>query len=135
VLRDPAWADSAVVINEYGEVPLDHDLVSAGDETFLSVATGCLCCVVRSDLTRTLLDLHRRRTLGEVPPYARVLIETSGLAGPRPHPARPDAGGGDDDDAPPGSPSPPWWTPSTAPPPWTAIRRRGARRCWPTASC
>jgi G3E family GTPase len=84
ILRDPAWADSAVVINEYGEVPLDHELVAAGDETFLSVATGCLCCVVRSDLTQTLLDLHRRRALGEVPPYARVLIETSGLADPAP---------------------------------------------------
>ncbi len=84
VLRDPAWADSAVVINEYGEVPLDHDLVSAGDETFLSVATGCLCCVVRSDLTQTLLDLHRRRAASELPPYARVLIETSGLADPAP---------------------------------------------------
>jgi G3E family GTPase len=84
VLRDPAWADSAVVINEYGEVPLDHDLVAVGDETFLSVATGCLCCVVRSDLTQTLLDLHRRRAEGAVPPYARVLIETSGLADPAP---------------------------------------------------
>ena len=84
VLRDPDWADSAVIINEYGEVPLDHELVAAGDETFLSVATGCLCCVVRSDLTRTLLDLHRRRAAGEVPPYARVLIETSGLADPAP---------------------------------------------------
>ncbi|MBX9700793.1 MAG: GTP-binding protein [Acetobacteraceae bacterium] len=84
VLRDPAWADSAVVINEYGEVPLDHDLVAAGDETFLSVATGCLCCVVRSDLTQTLLDLHRRRAAGDVPRYARVLIETSGLADPAP---------------------------------------------------
>jgi G3E family GTPase len=84
VLRDPAWANSAVIINEYGEVPLDHDLVAAGDETFLSVATGCLCCVVRSDLTQTLLDLHARRRAGEVPPYARVLIETSGLADPAP---------------------------------------------------
>jgi len=84
VLRDPAWADSAVVINEYGAVPLDHDLVAAGDETFLSVATGCLCCVVRSDLTETLLDLHRRRAAGAVPPYSRVLIETSGLADPAP---------------------------------------------------
>lgn len=84
ILRDPAWADSLVLINEFGEVPLDHDLVAAGDETFLSVATGCLCCVVRSDLTRTLLDLHRRRAAGEVTRYARVLIETSGLADPAP---------------------------------------------------
>ena len=84
ILRDPAWADSAVIINEYGEVPLDHELVAAGDETFLSLATGCLCCVMRSDLTETLLGLHRRRAAGEIPPYARVLIETSGLADPAP---------------------------------------------------
>jgi G3E family GTPase len=84
VLRDPAWADSAVIVNEFGAVPLDHELVAAGDETFLSLATGCLCCMVRSDLGRTLLDLHRRREAGEVPRYARVLIETSGLADPAP---------------------------------------------------
>jgi G3E family GTPase len=84
VLRDPRYADSAVVVNEFGAVPLDHDLVAAGEETFLSVATGCLCCAVRTDLSRTLLDLLRRRAAGEVPRYARVLIETSGLADPAP---------------------------------------------------
>lgn len=84
LLRDPHHADSAVIVNEFGEVPLDHELVAAGDETFLSVATGCLCCVVRTDLMRTLADLARRRGAGEVPRYARVLIETSGLADPAP---------------------------------------------------
>jgi G3E family GTPase len=84
VLRDPRYADSAVVVNEFGAVSLDHALVAVGDETFLSVATGCLCCVVRTDLSRTLLDLLRRRAAGEVPRYARVLIETSGLADPAP---------------------------------------------------
>jgi G3E family GTPase len=84
VLRDPRYADSAVIVNEFGEVALDHDLLAVGDETFLSLATGCLCCVVRSDVGRTLLDLHRRRAAGEVPRYARVLIETSGLADPAP---------------------------------------------------
>jgi G3E family GTPase len=84
LLRDPRYADSAVVINEFGEIPLDHDLVAAGDETFLSVATGCLCCVVRTDLTETLATLLHRREAGEVPRYARVIIETSGLADPAP---------------------------------------------------
>lgn len=84
LLRDPRYADSAVIINEFGEVPLDHELVAAGDETFLSVATGCLCCVVRTDLTDTLARLARRREAGEVPRYARVIIETSGLADPAP---------------------------------------------------
>jgi G3E family GTPase len=84
VLRDPRWADSAVIVNEYGEVPLDHDLIAASEDAFVSVSTGCLCCVVRSDLIETLLDLARRRAAGEVQPYARVLIETSGLADPAP---------------------------------------------------
>jgi G3E family GTPase len=84
VLRDPAWADSAVIVNEFGEVPLDHDLLAASEEILVNVSTGCLCCVVRSDLTATLMDLARRRAAGEVPPYARVLIETSGLADPAP---------------------------------------------------
>ena len=57
VLRDPAWADSAVIVNEFGEIPLDHDLIAASEESFVSASTGCLCCVVRDDLTRTLLDL------------------------------------------------------------------------------
>ncbi len=84
LLRDPRYADSAVIVNEFGEIPLDHALIAAGDETFLSVATGCLCCVVRTDLTETLKDLARRRAAGEVPRYARVIIETSGLADPAP---------------------------------------------------
>ncbi|MBK1658465.1 CobW family GTP-binding protein [Paracraurococcus ruber] len=84
VLRDPAWADSAVIVNEFGEVPLDHDLIAASEESFVSASTGCLCCVVRDDLTRTLLDLLARREAGEVPRYRRVLVETSGLADPAP---------------------------------------------------
>jgi G3E family GTPase len=84
VLRDPSYADSAVIVNEFGEIALDHELVAASEEMLLSVSTGCLCCVVRSDLTATLLGLLRRRAAGEVPAYARVLVETSGLADPAP---------------------------------------------------
>ncbi|MCO6414611.1 GTP-binding protein [Siccirubricoccus sp. KC 17139] len=84
VLRDPRFADSAVIVNEFGEVPLDHDLIAASEDMLISVSTGCLCCVVRSDLTETLLDLARRRAAAEVPAYARVVIETSGLADPAP---------------------------------------------------
>jgi len=84
ILRDPAWADSAVIVNEFGEVPLDHDLLAVSDETFVSATTGCVCCVLRSDLGATLLDLARRRAAGEIPGYARVLFETSGLADPAP---------------------------------------------------
>lgn len=84
ILRDPIWANSAVIVNEFGEIPLDHDLIAASEESFVSASTGCLCCVVRDDLTQTMLNLLRRREAGEVPHYARVLIETSGLADPAP---------------------------------------------------
>lgn len=84
VLRDPRYRGSAVIVNEFGEIGLDHELVEAGSETLLDVSTGCLCCRVQGDLARTLLDLARRRAAGEVPAYARVLIETSGLADPAP---------------------------------------------------
>jgi len=60
------------------------NLVAASEEILLSTSTGCICCQVRSDLAATLLDLLRRREAGEIPPYARVLIETSGLADPTP---------------------------------------------------
>ena len=84
LLRDPAWADTAVVVNEFGEVALDHMLVAASEDTLVSLATGCLCCAARGDLAATLLDLHHRRAAGTVPRYARVVVETSGLADPAP---------------------------------------------------
>jgi G3E family GTPase len=83
ILRDPAFTHTAVIVNEFGEIGLDHELIASSDETLLALTTGCLCCAVRSDLVATLLDLQRRRDAGEVA-YDRVLIETSGLADPAP---------------------------------------------------
>ena len=83
ILRDPAFARTAVVVNEFGEIGLDHELIATSDETLLTLTTGCLCCAVRSDLVETLLDLHARREAGTAA-YDRVLIETSGLADPAP---------------------------------------------------
>jgi G3E family GTPase len=83
ILRDPAFARTAVIVNEFGEIGLDHELIASSDETLLALTTGCLCCAVRSDLVATLLDLQRRRDAGEAG-YDRVLIETSGLADPAP---------------------------------------------------
>jgi G3E family GTPase len=83
VLRDPAFARTAVIVNEFGEIGLDHHLIASSDETLLALTTGCLCCAVRSDLVATLLDLHARRSAGEIA-FDRVLIETSGLADPAP---------------------------------------------------
>ncbi|MBD0275950.1 MAG: GTP-binding protein, partial [Acetobacteraceae bacterium] len=84
LLREPAWADTAVVVNEFGEVALDHALVAASEDTLVSLSTGCFCCAARGGLAETLLDLRRRREAGTVPRYARVVVETSGLADPVP---------------------------------------------------
>jgi G3E family GTPase len=83
ILRDPAFARTAVIVNEFGEIGLDHELIATSDETLLALTTGCLCCAVRSDLVATLLDLLRRRANGAIV-FERVLIETSGLADPAP---------------------------------------------------
>ena len=84
LLRHPDFVRTAVIVNEWGEIGLDHDLIAAGDETLVALSTGCLCCRMRSDVAATLLDLERRRQAGEIPAYRRVLIETSGLADPVP---------------------------------------------------
>jgi len=83
LLRNPAFARTAVIVNEFGEIGLDHELIAASDEQLLTLSTGCLCCAVRADLLATLLDLWRRSATGEIG-YDRVLIETSGLADPAP---------------------------------------------------
>ena len=83
VLRDPAFSRTAVIVNEFGEIGLDHELIASSDETLLALTTGCLCCAVRSDLVATLLDLQARRAAGDIV-FDRVLIETSGLADPAP---------------------------------------------------
>jgi G3E family GTPase len=84
VLRHDAMKDSAVVINEYGEVSLDHLLVERVDGEVAVLASGCICCTIRSDLEETLRALLVRRDRGEVPPFRRILVETTGLADPAP---------------------------------------------------
>ena len=84
LLRHPGMGDSAVIINEFGEVGLDHLLVQAIDGEVAVLASGCVCCSLRSDLEQTLRDLLVRRERGEVPSFARILVETTGLADPAP---------------------------------------------------
>ena len=84
LLKSPAFARTAVIINEFGEVGIDHDLVEAGEESFVQLETGCLCCAVRGDLEATMVDLLARLSAGDVPPFERIVIETSGLADPGP---------------------------------------------------
>ena len=84
LLRHDAMKDSAVIINEYGEVSLDHLLVERVDGEVAVLASGCICCTIRSDLEETLRALLVRRDRGEVPPFRRILVETTGLADPAP---------------------------------------------------
>jgi G3E family GTPase len=84
LLRQPAMADAAVLINEFGEVGIDHHLVDKVDDNILLLDSGCLCCSVRGDLARALRDLFMKRLRREIPAFSRVLIETTGLADPAP---------------------------------------------------
>lgn len=84
LLRHDDMSDSAVIINEWGEVGLDHLLVETLDGEVAVMASGCVCCTLRSDLETTLRGLLVRRDRGEVPPFRRILLETTGLADPAP---------------------------------------------------
>ena len=84
LLRDPALADTLVIINEFGEIGLDHLLVEKTDGDLVLLQSGCLCCSIRGDLITTLEDLLRRRDNGRISQFQRVLIETTGLADPAP---------------------------------------------------
>jgi G3E family GTPase len=83
-LRDPAAADTAVVINEFGEIGLDHTLVEAVNGETVVMASGCVCCSIRTDLADTLMSLAGRVENGDLPPFRRLVIETTGLADPAP---------------------------------------------------
>ncbi len=84
VLHDPRMDKAAVIVNEFGEVGLDHELMVAGSEDMVLLNSGCLCCTVRGDLVNTLRDMMMLRLREDVPSFNRVLIETTGLADPAP---------------------------------------------------
>jgi G3E family GTPase len=84
LLADPGMARAAVIINEFGEIGLDHLLVATPSENTVLLSSGCICCTVRGDLVDTLRDLDRGGRDGTLPPFDRVLIETTGLADPVP---------------------------------------------------
>jgi G3E family GTPase len=81
-LRSPELANTVVVVNEFGEVGLDHKLFASSSDSVVVLENGCLCCTVRSDLVGTLNSLHHARRTGEIPAFDNVVIETSGLAEP-----------------------------------------------------
>jgi G3E family GTPase len=84
VLSDPFFANTAVLINELGEIGLDHQLLDYVDEETVVLKNGCICCSMREDLQRELLGLDEKRGRGLLPEFTRVMIETTGLADPAP---------------------------------------------------
>jgi G3E family GTPase len=83
-VRSPDCSDTAVLINEIGDIGLDHYLVETIDGPILELPGGCLCCAVREDVAQSLRALLARRDRGEGPPFRRIIIETTGLADPAP---------------------------------------------------
>ena len=83
-LAAPSFSDTAVIVNEVGAVPIDHYLVDFVEGGVLELPGGCLCCMVREDLARSLRTLIERRDAGELRPFRRIAVETSGLADPAP---------------------------------------------------
>ncbi|WP_176086402.1 GTP-binding protein [Martelella sp. HB161492] len=84
LLTDPALSDAAIIINEFGEIGIDHLLVEQSGENIVELSNGCLCCSVRGELINTLADLLDRMQTEKIRPISRVVIETTGLADPVP---------------------------------------------------
>ncbi len=84
LLKHPGMTKAAVVVNEFGEIGIDYDLVERSDETIVQLENGCLCCTVKGDLIDTFRDLYLQRKGGKVPWFDRVVIETTGIADPGP---------------------------------------------------
>lgn len=84
LVRSPAFADTAVLINEFGAVGIDHHLVESLGETMMVLENGCICCAVRGDMVEALKQLHARLSRRQLSAINRVVIETTGLADPVP---------------------------------------------------
>ena len=84
LLKAPEFAGTVAIINEFGEIGLDHLLIETSEERFALLDNGCICCTVRDDLVETLLRLFARADAGELPSFRRVVVETTGLADPAP---------------------------------------------------
>ena len=84
LLRDPLFHNCAVLINEFGDIGIDHHLVDRIDGDLVLLQSGCICCTIRGDLATAIRGLYERRERGEIPAFGRLVIETTGLADPVP---------------------------------------------------
>ena len=84
LVQQEAMASSAIIINEFGEIAIDHALVETSIDNIMLLHSGCICCSLRGDLVDTLRELEQQVTSGTLPPFNRVLLETTGLADPGP---------------------------------------------------
>ena len=84
LLREPALSNSAVLINEFGEVQIDHDLVADFTDELVMTTTGCICCTASSDIKQSLFDLWEKQSNDGIKPFKRVIVETTGLMDPVP---------------------------------------------------
>ena len=84
LLEDSKFSDTAVVVNEFGEVGLDGILIEHNGDQIVEMTSGCLCCTIRGDIRETLLALHEQRERNEIPWFKRLIVETTGLADPAP---------------------------------------------------
>ena len=84
LLQHPTMQRAAVVVNEFGNVGIDHLLVRAATEDIVLMDNGCLCCTIRGDMVATLQELLHKRGQGDLPPFDRIIMETTGLADPAP---------------------------------------------------
>ena len=84
ILKKKEMQKTAVIINEFGEIGLDHALIEHTDENIVELQSGCICCTIQGDLNKTLIDLFDKMMNGKVSSFNRILIETTGLANPVP---------------------------------------------------
>ena len=84
LIKHKLMANAAIIINEFGEIGLDHDLIETTDENVIELQNGCICCTIQGDLKSTLLNLLKKMEKREISPFNHVIIETTGLADPVP---------------------------------------------------
>ena len=84
ILQNPEFCNTAVVVNEFGEIGLDGVLIEHSKDQIVEMTSGCLCCTIRGDIRQTLVDLHGKCVKGQIPNFNRVIVESTGLADPAP---------------------------------------------------